>query len=72
MYDLGWISQRDAVLFNRTANSFSVLGIDARHGTDVGQPPADPMPLSKARALVVGLVDSWLQHLGAEPRDSAG
>jgi len=43
MFDRGWISRADANLFTHTANSYSTLRSDARHGKDRGDPPAQPM-----------------------------
>lgn len=65
MLDLGWISRGDANLFTHTANSYSTLRGDGRHGKDKGEPPADPMPHGVATTLVCGLVLAWLRHLGA-------
>src|SRR5688572_25231113 len=43
MFDCGWISRADANLFTHTANSYSTLRTDGRHGKDRGEPPAQPM-----------------------------
>lgn len=68
MFDLGWISRNDANLFTRTANSYSTLRSDGRHGKDRGDPPAHPMQHGIAVTLVCGLVLAWLRHVGA-PND---
>ena len=65
MLDLGWISRGAANLFTHTANSYSTLRGDGRHGKDKGEPPAHPMPHGVATTLVCGLVLAWLRHLGA-------
>jgi hypothetical protein len=65
MFDLGWISRGDANLFTHTANSYSTLRSDGRHGKDRGEPPAQSMPHGAATSLVRGLVLAWLRHLGA-------
>jgi hypothetical protein len=51
-------------LFTHTADSYSTLRADGRHGKDRGQPPAKPMPRGVATKLVCDLVLSWLRHLG--------
>jgi hypothetical protein len=38
MFDLGWISRRDADLFTHTANNYSALRSNGRHGKDKGDP----------------------------------
>ncbi len=63
MFDLGWISPNDANLFTRTANSYSTLRSDGRHGKDRGEPPAHPMQHSIAATLVFGLVLAWIRHV---------
>lgn len=65
MFDLGWISRSDANLFTYTANSYSTLRSDGRHGKDKGEPPAHPMLRGVAVTLVCGLLLAWLRHVGA-------
>jgi hypothetical protein len=65
MFELGWISRNDANLFTRTANSYSAVHSDGRHGKDRGQPPTHPMQKGVAITLIRGLVLAWLQHIGA-------
>ena len=64
MFDRGWISRIDANLFTHTANSYSTLRSDGRHGKDRGESPAQPMPHGAATKLICGLVLAWLRHLG--------
>ena len=68
MFDLGWISCNDADLFTHTANSYSTLRSDGRHGKDRGEPPAHPIQHDMAVTLGCGLVLAWLRHVGA-PND---
>ena len=42
--------------FTHTANSFSILGKDARHGSQKGEPPRRPMPLVQAQNLILDIV----------------
>ncbi len=64
MLELGWISRDDANLFTHTANSYSTLRGDGRHGKDKGRPPAHPMAHGVATTVVCGLLLAWLHHLG--------
>jgi hypothetical protein len=41
--------------FTRTANTAEVAGLDARHGSQRFQPPADPMTLREATEFIRGL-----------------
>ena len=64
MFDRGWIPRAAADLFTHTANSYSTLRSDGRHGKDRGEPPAKPMLHVVATKVVCGLVLAWLRHLG--------
>ena len=50
-------------LFTHTANSQSAIGDDARHGFDNDKhaPPKEPMSLYEADALIMTLLQKWLQ-----------
>ncbi|MGH7825511.1 MAG: hypothetical protein ACREQ7_10115 [Candidatus Binatia bacterium] len=65
MFDRGWISRADAELFRRSANSYSVLRSDGRHGKDRGDPPTQPMAHGTALTLIRTLVLAWLRLAGA-------
>lgn len=60
MYSDGWITHDEGVLFTRTANSYTALGKEARHGKDRGDPPSNPMPRTLATQLMRRLVAAWL------------
>lgn len=47
--------------FTHTANSQSAIGDDARHGVDHSDPPKEPMSLYEADALIMTLLQQWLQ-----------
>jgi hypothetical protein len=47
--------------FTHTANSQSAIGDDARHGVDKHAPPKEPMSLYEADALIMTLLQKWLQ-----------
>lgn len=64
MFELAWISRSDADLFTRTANSYSVLRSNGRHGKDRGDPPTQPMQYVLAVTLVRDLILAWLSHVG--------
>jgi hypothetical protein len=59
--DEGWASKRQLERFSRTANSYSVLGRDARHGRDPGDPPSNPMDFAEARRFILDIARQWLE-----------
>lgn len=61
----GWATKASMNLFKRTANSPGALGLEARHGADKTQPPAHPMPISEARALINSIIHAWLRSKNA-------
>jgi hypothetical protein len=61
MYSQGWVDKSEANLFTRTANSYTALGKNGRHGKDRGDPPAKPMQQPDAIALMRSLVAGWLK-----------
>jgi hypothetical protein len=65
MYERGWVSRSAVRRFTATANSPAVLGDRARHGSQRGQPPPDPMTLREAHELVERLVVRWVEEKGA-------
>jgi len=56
-----WITKKKISQFTHTANSQSAIGDDARHGVDHNDPPKEPMSLSEADALIMNLLQQWLQ-----------
>jgi len=56
-----WITKKKISQFTHTANSQSAIGDDARHGVDEKDPPKEPMSLSEADALIMTLLQKWLQ-----------
>jgi hypothetical protein len=57
----GWASKNALRRLKHTANSLAAVGIEsARHGAEPNQPPAKPMPLADARALVESLLRRFL------------
>lgn len=67
MEHYGWISKEKANLFSHTANSYSVLRHNGRHGKDRGDPPSKPMQYGEAVTLITNLILHWLQHIGTDP-----
>lgn len=61
MFTDGWISKSGATIFRRTANSYKVLGEDARHGDPRFDAPDKPMERQTAVDLIRSLVKAWLQ-----------
>ena len=70
LVDKGWITQTTIKRFTRTANSPSVSGDDARHGTESTDPPPNPMLFSKARSVIDTLLIKWLTYKKTNQRDS--
>jgi len=56
-----WITKDKISQFTHTANSQSAIGDDARHGVDKHAPPKEPMSLYEAEALIMTLLQKWLQ-----------
>jgi hypothetical protein len=57
----GWGTKASMKLFKHTANSPTALGVDARHGAEMTQPPPKPMTISEARTLINSIVHAWLR-----------
>jgi hypothetical protein len=62
MVEKGWIGRAEQSLFCRTANSYTALGPEARHGKDQHQPPASPMTYEQAKKAILLLATHWLQE----------
>lgn len=56
-----WITKDKIRQFKHTANSKSAIGDDARHGVDHNDPPKEPMSLYEADALIMTLLQKWLE-----------
>lgn len=59
--DLGWASHNAMKRFKHTANSPGATGDSARHGVEPTSPPAAPMAMSEAKAMINTLVHNWLR-----------
>lgn len=58
----GWASENDLTLFRRTANHPRSVGEEARHGVSPAEPPAYPMQLAEAEALLKGVIGKWIRE----------
>jgi hypothetical protein len=58
----GGVSEAQLKLFTRTANSFSAIGVQARHGPGAAS-PRRPITLADGEGLVGRIVDRWLDEL---------
>jgi hypothetical protein len=58
----GWPSEKQIERFTRTACSPDVVGDEARHGVQKGDPPAKPMLLPEARLLIDTMLALWLEN----------
>jgi len=68
---LKWVSNSVLTRFTRTCQSPKVLGVEARHGVEVGSPPSNPMRLSEAKRLIADLICKWIELQLGEQRGSA-
>ena len=59
-----WGSTTDFERFRRSANSVTVAGDRARHGSENTQPPTKPMTVEEAVAFVNYIVNAWLATKG--------
>ena len=66
---LNWVSGSLLTRFTRTAQSPTALGIEARHGVEVGSPPSNPMRISEARHLITDLIRRWIEILLGDDED---
>lgn len=60
----GWDTKQELSLFRQTAQSREALGDTARHAAKKYKAPKDPMSLSRARSLIVGLLCNWIDSYG--------
>jgi hypothetical protein len=56
----GWASNNELQRFGSTANSYLVLGPDARHAHERLQLPARPMSYEQARDLIFRVANAWV------------
>lgn len=56
-----WGEAGEIKRFTGTANNFRTLGIAARHAKPKWEPPANPMTLDEAKALVQRIMIKWLR-----------
>ncbi len=68
MHELRWVSKAELRLFKWTANSYTALGPQARHGSSPDPAPNEPMSYADARDLIRRLVRSWVSQTDPEPR----
>ncbi|MGH6644063.1 MAG: hypothetical protein ACRED3_15345, partial [Bradyrhizobium sp.] len=59
---MGWISKGELKRFKHTADNRKATGDDARHGPNNYDPPADPMSLEEAKAMVRKLVAAFASN----------
>ncbi|WP_396610803.1 hypothetical protein ACH9L7_11270 [Haloferax sp. S1W] len=59
IHDLGWIKKVNYDDFKGTANSYSVIGLEARHGS-YKDGPNQPMSKPDAKALIQTVCSEWL------------
>jgi hypothetical protein len=57
------VSGTDIERFGKTANSFQILGKEARHGVEKREVPPDPMNLPDAQRLIRELLILWIGEM---------
>lgn len=55
----GWVTDADISRFTQTAQSRASLGDSARHASKKYKPPAQPMTVSEASALIKSILSRW-------------
>jgi hypothetical protein len=60
MHGLGWVSKNELERFRHTANSYKILGAEARHARDRFDPPKNPMTFAEADRFVRKLIREWV------------
>lgn len=61
VHEKGWASNNEVNRFTHTANCYSVLGLESRHGRDF-EPPSKPIDLSDAISLIRKITNNWLRE----------
>jgi len=59
----GWVPGNEINRFTGTANNYSAVGDDSRHGFAAEKPMRDPMMLSEAVGLIRTLLAKWLESM---------
>jgi len=72
MFTDGWVEKGRFDWFTGTAQSYSVLGRDARHGRDRHEPPSPPMTFGEARQVILGLVLAWIKWKAEQDATAPG
>lgn len=57
----GWASENELTRFGHTANNYTALGLQARHGPSRHLPPRNPMTYDEALELMRATVAAWLR-----------
>lgn len=58
----GWATLEEVNLFRETANCCRAIGDAARHARDKDRPPAMPLALGEAQALIRRVASRWLEE----------
>lgn len=58
-----WITETALGSLKHTANSPGAIGNEARHGSQSGDPPSNPMPLNRAQSLVDSVIRQYINSL---------
>lgn len=60
IWKAGWATKQELSDFRQTAQSREALGDAARHAAKKFKAPENPMSLSRARSLIMGLLRNWI------------
>lgn len=61
IYLEGWTNKSEIRRFTQTANSFEILGDEARHAKENVPAPAKPMTIQEAQQLFRELLQNWIE-----------
>jgi hypothetical protein len=60
LHEVSWLDKSSRDLFKRTANSYSSIGLEARHGHEKQVPPEKPMEYNRAKEIIFNVAYKWI------------
>ena len=62
LHKVSWLDKPTRELFKRTANSYSSIGLEARHGHKKHLPPETPMEYKRAKEIIFKVAYKWISN----------